>query len=77
MPFKINISEKSGKTYKLELDSEALVGKSLGEKVFGEEVSPDLAGYELVITGASSAKRVAIGVGTATNPPPLMRLVSP
>ena len=29
MPFKINIAEKSGKTYKLELESEELLGKEL------------------------------------------------
>lgn len=53
MVFKINIAEKSGKTYKLEADSESLVGKSLNEKVNGEEISPDLSGYEFEITGAS------------------------
>jgi len=53
MPFKINISEKSGKTYKLELDSESLVGKVLHDKIQGVEISPDLAGYDLEITGAS------------------------
>jgi ribosomal protein S6E (S10) len=52
MPLKLNISEK-GKAWKLELDSESLIGKSLGEKVQGAEISPDLAGYELEITGAS------------------------
>lgn len=53
MPFKINISEKSGKTYKLELESEEIVGKSLHDKFKGEEISPDLKGYELEIMGAS------------------------
>lgn len=53
MPFKINISEKSGKTYKLESESEAIVGKSLHDKFKGEEISPDLQGYELEIAGAS------------------------
>jgi len=53
MPFKINISDKSGKTYKLELESEELNGKSLGEKIDGKEILPDLEGYELEITGLS------------------------
>lgn len=53
MAFKINISEKSGKTYKLEIESEELVGKALHEKVQGNSVLPDLAGYEFEITGAS------------------------
>ncbi|MBU1129171.1 MAG: 30S ribosomal protein S6e [Nanoarchaeota archaeon] len=51
--FKINLSEKSGKTYKLESESEELMGKSLKEKVEGKEISPDLEGYEFEITGAS------------------------
>lgn len=53
MTFKINISEKSGKTYKIELDSESLVGKTINDIIQGAEISPDLAGYELEITGAS------------------------
>lgn len=52
MPFKINIGHK-GKTWKLETESEALVGKSLGEKFDGKEISPDLDGYELEIKGGS------------------------
>ena len=53
MPFKINISEKSGKTYKFELESEELHGKKLHDKIFGKELLPSLEGYELEITGAS------------------------
>jgi len=55
MVFKINISTKEGKTYKLEAEPEAtgLVGKELKAKVQGTEVSPELSGYELEITGAS------------------------
>lgn len=53
MPFKINIADKDGKTYKLELESEELVGKDLGDKIPGNEVLPALAGYELEITGTS------------------------
>ena len=51
--FKINISEKSGKTYKLESESEELVGKALHDKVQGKEILLGLEGYELEITGAS------------------------
>lgn len=50
--FKINISEK-GKTYKLETEAEGLIGKELGDKINGKEISPDLEGFELEITGAS------------------------
>ena len=52
MAFKINISNK-GKTYKLETESEVLVGKSIGDLFKGEDISPDLKGYELEITGTS------------------------
>src|SRR3989344_5205453 len=47
MAFKINISEK-GKTYHLDLE-----GKTIGEKIKGDEISSELSGYELEITGAS------------------------
>jgi len=53
MVFKLNMSEKSGKTYKLETESEALLEKSIGDKIEGKEISSDLAGYEFEITGAS------------------------
>lgn len=53
MVFKINLSTQDGKTYKLETEAEGIIGKSLKETIKGEEVSPDLVGYELVITGAS------------------------
>jgi small subunit ribosomal protein S6e len=53
MVFKINISEKSGKTYKLETEAEGIVGKELHEKIDGKIISPDLEGYELEITGTS------------------------
>jgi len=52
MPFKINISHK-GKTYKLETESEVIVGKKIGEKIKGEDISNELNGYELQITGTS------------------------
>ncbi len=53
MPFKINISEKSGKTYKLETESEALLDKELASNINGKEISENLEGYEFQITGAS------------------------
>jgi ribosomal protein S6E (S10) len=53
MPFKINIGTKEGKTYKLETESEELVGKALGDKILGKEVSPNLEGYEFEIMGTS------------------------
>lgn len=52
MAFKLNISNK-GKAWKLEVESEFLVGKSIGEKFNGKEINPDLEGYELEITGGS------------------------
>jgi len=53
MPFKINIAEKSGKTYKLELETEELLGKELHSSIQGKELLPNLGGYEFEITGAS------------------------
>ncbi len=50
--FKINVSQ-TGKTLKIESDSEALIGKKIGENLPGEEISPELQGYELEITGTS------------------------
>ncbi len=52
MAFKINVSHK-GKTFKVEIESEVLVGKKIGESVKGEDVDESLKGYELVITGTS------------------------
>lgn len=52
MPFKINISDK-GKTFHIDSESEALIGKELNNKISGIDVSPELNGYEFQITGAS------------------------
>ena len=53
MVLKINIGEKSGKTWKIESQPEVLVGRSLGDTIKGSEISNDLEGYELKISGAS------------------------
>jgi len=53
MAFKINISEKSGETYKLETEAEELIDKELHNKINGKDISPELDGYEFEITGAS------------------------
>ena len=53
MAFKINLSEKSGKTYKLEVEAPLLEGKLLHDKINGKDISDDLEGYEFEITGAS------------------------
>jgi len=52
MPFKINISDK-GKTFKVETESEELIGKKIGDKLKGEVIQGDLSGYELEISGTS------------------------
>ena len=52
MAFKINISHK-GKTIKYEIENEGLIDKSIGETISGNEISPELEGYELEITGTS------------------------
>lgn len=53
MPFKLNIGEKSGKTWKIEITSEVFVGKNVGDHIHGKEISADLEGYEFEIMGAS------------------------
>ena len=53
MPFKINISEKNGKTHHLDLESENLFMKTINEKIKGSDISPELHDYEFEITGAS------------------------
>ena len=52
MAFKLNISDK-GKAWKLELESESLIGKSVGDKIHGHDIKSELEGYELEITGGS------------------------
>ena len=52
MVFKLIIGDK-GKAWRLEIEGEGLVGKSIGEKVDGKEISSALSGYELEITGGS------------------------
>lgn len=52
MVFKINVAHK-GKTFKVESENEGLVGYSIGEKIDGKELSSDLEGYEIEITGTS------------------------
>jgi len=53
MSFKINISEKTGKTFKIETEAENLIGKTLKEKILGKDISSDFNGYEFEITGLS------------------------
>ncbi|MDO8623429.1 MAG: S6e family ribosomal protein [archaeon] len=51
--FKLNISNKKGKTYHLELESEELIGKQIGDKLEGKDINSDLEGYEMEIVGGS------------------------
>ncbi len=53
MAFKFNIADKEGRSWKFELESEAVVGKNLGDKFDGKEIKPELEGFELEITGGS------------------------
>jgi small subunit ribosomal protein S6e len=61
--FKIEIGHGK-RTAHLEADSELMLGRKIGEKISGEDLSPNLSGYELEITGASdkagfpSAKKI-------------------
>ncbi|MDA3836359.1 MAG: 30S ribosomal protein S6e [Nanoarchaeota archaeon] len=53
MTFKLNLSEKTGKTWKVEIEGLEFIDKILGEVVPGNIISADLEGYEFEITGAS------------------------
>ncbi len=66
MVFKINVSHK-GKTFKTETEGEDLVGYSIGEKIDGKEISADLEGYEIQITGTSD-KSGFTGMGNINGP---------
>lgn len=66
MTFKINVSHK-GKTFKTESDSEELIIYSIGDKIKGEEMSADLKGYEIEITGTSD-KAGFCGISTIPGP---------
>jgi small subunit ribosomal protein S6e len=52
MAFKVNVAHK-GKTFKVEVDNEGLVGNLIGDKIEGSEFSEDLKDYQLEITGTS------------------------
>lgn len=52
MAFKVNVSHK-GRAFKVEKENEGLVGVSIGDKISGSEISEELEGYELEITGTS------------------------
>ena len=52
MAFKINISDK-GKTKKYDIESESLIGQTIGSKINGKDIAPELEGYDLEITGTS------------------------
>ncbi len=54
---KINIGTKDGKTIAIELEAEkarALYSKKIGDTIAGETIQPELANYELKITGLSN-----------------------
>ena len=53
MAFKINMSKKDGKTFRIEVDTEAIIGKKIGETIDGSDIKSELAGYEFEITGLS------------------------
>ena len=64
----MNISDKDGKTYYLEIENEELLGKELHEHVQGKDILPDLDGYEFEISGASdksgfTAHEKVVGTG--------------
>ncbi|MEK6800838.1 MAG: S6e family ribosomal protein [Nanoarchaeota archaeon] len=52
MPVKINIAE-NGLTYRIEMETPPLIGKSVGDKIDGRDVKQELEHYELEIAGGS------------------------
>ena len=52
MPFKLVVGDK-GKAWKAEIDNESLIGKSVGDKIQGKDIKPELDGYEFEISGGS------------------------
>ncbi|MFH1290212.1 MAG: S6e family ribosomal protein [Nanoarchaeota archaeon] len=52
MVLKLNISNK-GKAWKLEIEPDVLTGKSIGDKIDGKLLKPELEGYNLEITGGT------------------------
>lgn len=54
MAFKWNISEK-GKAWKLETESESMIGKNVGDVIEGKDLKPELEGYQLEIAGGSDS----------------------
>ena len=52
MAFKFEIGDK-GKTYHYEAEAGELVGMKLGDKIQGQLIGGQFAGYEFEITGAS------------------------
>lgn len=52
MPIRFVITDK-GKAWRIEADMPSLFGKSVGEKLNGVEIKPELDGYELEISGGS------------------------
>ncbi|MEM4152713.1 MAG: S6e family ribosomal protein [Candidatus Pacearchaeota archaeon] len=56
MPFKLDIGDpKSKRTVHLETNSDAFIGKKIGEKISGSVIKeiPDFKDYEFIITGAT------------------------
>ncbi len=54
MAFKIVIGDK-GKAWRMDSESQALLGKNVGDIINGSEISADIGGYELEITGGSDS----------------------
>ena len=49
--FKVVVSDKDGKSYQLEVETSALIGKKIGDIIDGSILGLD--GYKLMITGGS------------------------
>lgn len=50
--FKFNISNQ-GRTYRIENESETIIGRKIGEVINGKDIDEKLDGYKIKITGTS------------------------
>ena len=55
MAIRFIIGTKDGKSWKLESDAEALMGKSIGDKFEGKDIKVELEGYSFEIIGGSDS----------------------
>lgn len=63
--FKINLNDKTGKTYKIESEAKQIIDKKIHDTIQGKDIDEKLDGFEFEITGASDKAGFTVmkGVG--------------